>query len=142
MLDTTAILIDRFLIFPRNTGRIPLVLPGDLVFFKARDRDTSRGVVSYEGACIAHAYKVSGGRVKVECALNDGHGFLSVLEAITTDDFSREHAVCPLSGIEKHPLVGGYLYTSAIVFSIGATAGVLYREVVRWWEGPLWEVPL
>ena len=38
--------------------------------------------------------------------------------------------------------MGGYLYTSAIVFSIGATAGVLYREVVRWWEGPLWEVPL
>ena len=50
--------------------------------------------------------------------------------------------MCPLSGIEKRPLVGGYLYTSAIVFSIGATAGVLYREVVRWWEGPLWEVPL
>ena len=43
--------------------------------------------------------------------------------------FSREHAVCPLSGIEKRPLVGGYLiYTSAIVFSIGATAGVLYIE--------------
>ena len=38
--------------------------------------------------------------------------------------------------------MGGYLYTSAIVFSIGAIAGVLYREVVRWWEGPLWEVPL
>ena len=53
------------------------------------------------------------------------------------DDFSREHAVCPLSGIEKCPLVGGYLYTSAIVFSIGATAGVLYREVVCWWEGLL-----
>ena len=58
------------------------------------------------------------------------------------DDFCREHAVCPLSRIEKHPLMGGYLYTSAIVFSIGATAGVLYNEVVRWWEGPLWEVPL
>ena len=58
------------------------------------------------------------------------------------DDVSWEHAVYPLSGIEKRPLVGGYLYTSAIVFSIGATAGVLYREVVRWWEGPLWEVPL
>ena len=27
--------------------------------------------------------------------------------------------------------MGGYLYTSAIVFSIGATAGVLYREVIR-----------
>ena len=45
-------------------------------------------------------------------------------------------------GVEKHPLVGGYLYTSAVIFSIGATAGVLYREVVRWWEGQLREVPL
>ena len=56
--------------------------------------------------------------------------------------FSRERAVCPLSGIEERPLVGGYLYTTAIVLSIGATAIVRYREVVRWWEGPLWEVPL
>ena len=71
-------------------------------------------------------------------------GFLSVRyeRRFSTDGFSREHAVCPLSRIEKRPLVGGYLYTSAIVVSIGATAGVLYREVVRWWEGPLWEVPL
>ena len=38
--------------------------------------------------------------------------------------------------------MGGFLYISTIVISIGATAGVLYREVVRWWEGPLWEVPL
>ena len=37
--------------------------------------------------------------------------------------------------------MGGF-YTSPIVIPIGATAGVLYREVVRWWEGPLWEVPL
>ena len=58
------------------------------------------------------------------------------------DDFIQEHAVCLLSGITKRPLVGGYLYTSAIVISIGATAGVLHREVVRCWENPLWEVPL
>ena len=30
---------------------------------------------------------------------------------------------------------------STIVILIGATLGVLYREVVRWWEGPVWEVP-
>ena len=54
------------------------------------------------------------------------------------ENFSREHTVCPLSGIKKRPLVGGYLYTSAIVFPIGATAGVLYREVVRWSEVPLY----
>jgi len=29
-----------------------------------------------------------------------------------------------------------------LVISIGATASVRYREVVRSWEGPLWEVPL
>ena len=58
-------------------------------------------------------------------------------------DFSnRDLADCPLSGIKKHPLMGGFLYTSTIVISIGATASVLYIEVVRWWEGPLWEVPL
>ena len=49
---------------------------------------------------------------------------------------------CPLSGIKKRPLVGGWLNTSSIVISIGATASVRYREVVRSWEGPLWEVPL
>ena len=32
--------------------------------------------------------------------------------------------------------------TSSVVISIGATASVRYREVVRSWEGPLWEVPL
>ena len=40
------------------------------------------------------------------------------------DDFSRQYTVCLLSGIEKCPLMGGYLYTGAIVISIGATAGV------------------
>ena len=87
-------------------------------------------------------------RIKGVCqgrvCVNGRRGFLSVRyeRRFSTDGFSLEHALCPLSGIEKRPLVGGYLYTSAIVFSIGATAGVLYREVVRWWEGPLWEVPL
>ena len=77
--------------------------------------------------------------------INGGRGLMSVRydeRRFSMDDFRREHAVCPLSGIEKRPLVGGYLYTSAMVVSIGATASVLYREVVSWWEGPLWEVPL
>jgi len=34
------------------------------------------------------------------------------------------------------------LNISSVVISIGATASVRYREVVRSWEGPLWEVPL
>ncbi len=69
--------------------------------------------------------------------------YLSTIKRQFSTDFcSREHAVCPLSGIKKRPLVGGFLYISTIVISIGATASVLYREVVRWWEGPLWEVPL
>ena len=46
--------------------------------------------------------------------------------------FNRDHADCPLSGIKKRPLVGGFLYTSTIVISIGGTASVLYIEVVRW----------
>ena len=40
--------------------------------------------------------------------------------------FNRDHADCPLSGIKKRPLVGGSLYTSAVVISIGAIACVLY----------------
>ena len=36
------------------------------------------------------------------------------------------------------PLVGGWLNTSSVVISFGATASVRYREVVRSWEGPLW----
>ena len=38
--------------------------------------------------------------------------------------------------------MGGWLNTSCIVVSIRAIASVRYREVVRSWEGPLWEVPL
>jgi len=34
------------------------------------------------------------------------------------------------------------LNISSVVTLIGATASVCYREVVRSWEGPLWEVPL
>ena len=49
---------------------------------------------------------------------------------------------CPLSGIKKRLLVGGWLNISLIVNLIRAIASVRYREVVRWWEGPLWEVPL
>ena len=48
------------------------------------------------------------------------------------DLLNWDHADCPLSGIKKHPLVGGFLYTSTIVTSIGGTASVLYIEVVRW----------
>ena len=55
---------------------------------------------------------------------------------------SWEHVVCPLSGIKKRPLMGGWFTTSFIVNSIGAIASVRYREIVRWREGPLWEVPL
>ena len=43
---------------------------------------------------------------------------------------------------QESPLVGGRFTTSSIVNSIGAVASVRYREIVSWWEGPLWEVPL
>jgi len=55
---------------------------------------------------------------------------------------SWEHAACPLSGIKKCPLMGGWINTSSVVLSFGATASVLYRGVVRLWEGSLWEVLL
>jgi len=76
--------------------------------------------------------------------MKDRCGFLFVRykRHCCTELVSWEHAACPLSGIKKRPLVGGWLNTSSVVISIGATASVRYREVVRSWEGPLWEVPL
>ena len=76
--------------------------------------------------------------------MKDGCGFLFVRykRHFCTELISWEHVACPLSGIKRRPLVGGWLNTSCIVFSIRAIAGVRYREVVRSWEGPLWEAPL
>ena len=68
--------------------------------------------------------------------------FVCYERQFSMDFCSREYTVCPLSGIKRRPLVGGFLYTNTIVTSIDDTAGVLYREVVRWWEGLLSEVPL
>ena len=76
--------------------------------------------------------------------MKDGCGFLFVRykRHFCTELISWEHVACPLSGIKRRPLVGGWLNTSCIVVSIRAIASVRYREVVRSWEGPLWEVPL
>jgi len=71
-----------------------------------------------------------------------GFPFVRYKKRYFTELVSWEHAACPLSGIKKRLLVGGWLSASSVVISIGATAGVHYREVVRSWEGPLWQVPL
>ena len=77
-------------------------------------------------------------------SMKDRCGFLFVRykRHCWTDFVSWEQVACLLSGIKKRPLVEGWLNTSSLVISIGATANVRYREVVRSWEGPLWEVPL
>ena len=76
--------------------------------------------------------------------MKDRCGFLFVRykRHCCTELVSWEHAACPLSGIKKRPLVGGWFNTSSIVISIGAAVSLHHREVVRSWEGPLWEVPL
>jgi len=76
--------------------------------------------------------------------MKDRCGFLFVRykRQYCTELVSWEHAACPLSIINKRPLVGGWLNTSSVVISFGATASVHYREVVHLWEGLLWEVPL
>ena len=87
-----------------------------------------------------HALTISNSCTKDRC----GFLFVRYKRHCCTELVSWEHATCPLSGIKKRPLVrvGGWLNTSSIVISFGATASVRYREVVRSWEGPLWEVPL
>ena len=55
---------------------------------------------------------------------------------------SRERGSCPLSGIQKRPLLGGCLSITTMVISICNTDCVRCREVVRFSEGPLMEVRL
>ena len=76
--------------------------------------------------------------------MKDRCGFLFVRykRHCCTELVSWEHASCPLFGIEKRPLMGSWLNTSYMAISIGATASVRCWEVVRSWEGPLWEVLL
>ena len=47
--------------------------------------------------------------------------------------------MCPLSGVERFPLFGGFQCTGR---GIGTGNNVCYIEVVHSWEGPLIEVPL
>ena len=63
----------------------------------------SRGVVSYEGARMSIKYK---GVCQERSCINAGRSF-RYKRRYSTDDFSREYAVYPLSRIEKHPLMGG-----------------------------------
>ena len=56
--------------------------------------------------------------------------------------FESEHGFCPLSGIEKRPLLGGCLSITTMVISIRNTDSVRCWEVVRFSEGPLSEVRL
>ena len=50
--------------------------------------------------------------------------------------------MCPLSGVERFPLFGGFQCTNFNWRAIGTGNNVRYIEVVRPWEGPLIEVPL
>ena len=58
------------------------------------------------------------------------------------NNFSREHAVCPLSRIKKRHLMGGYLSLVLQHFQSVPQLVSFIEKVVRWWEGPLCEVPL
>ena len=64
--------------------------------------------------------------------------------SVIRGSFQRTFAVGSMQFVRcpESRSVRSWGYISTIVISIGATASVLYREVVRWWEGPLWEVPL
>ena len=86
-------------------------------------------MVSYQGVHMHIKYK---GACQGRSRTNGGHGFLAVRCERRLSMRQLQLGACSLSAVRNRegPVVGGYLYTSA-------TAGVLYREVVRWWEGPL-----
>ena len=50
--------------------------------------------------------------------------------------------MCPLSGLERFSLFGGFQCINFNGRAIGTGNNVRYVEVVRSWEGPLIEVPL
>ena len=52
------------------------------------------------------------------------------------------HAGCPLSGVERYPLLGGSKYTISIGRTIGGMEFVCCTEVVCLSESPLLEVSL
>ena len=52
------------------------------------------------------------------------------------------HAGCPLSGVERCPLLGGSKCTVSIGRAIGGMDFVRCKEVVRYSESPLLEVSL
>ena len=57
-------------------------------------------------------------------------------------DASLDCGRCPLSGVERLSLLGGYLHTKCMLKSIGTLVLGRPREVGRFWEGPLREAPL
>ena len=73
-------------------------------------------------------------------------GVFSCLSAIRRQfciEKSRwEFEFCPLSGIKKHPLLGGCFSITTMLISIRNTELVRCREVVRFSEGPLSEARL
>ena len=73
-------------------------------------------------------------------------GVVSCLSAIGRQfciEKSRwEFEFCPLSGIEKRPLLGGCFSITTMLISIRNTELVRCREVVRFSEGPLSEARL
>ena len=77
--------------------------------------------------------------------MKDRCGFLFIhyKRHCCTELVSWEHAACLLSGIKKRPLVGGWLNTSSVVIQlVPQPVSIIELEVVRLWEGPLWEIPL
>ena len=112
--------------------------------------DSTRSSKIMKNTCMSSDFSLIhfSGLVRTLPILNsctkDRCGFLFVRykRHCCTELVSWEHAACPLSGIKKRLLVGGWLNICSVIISIGATASVRYWEVVHWWERLLWEVLL
>ena len=89
------------------------------------------------------AGRVSARRGLIKANLEDVVSWCPLFrDTFCTEKCGRERESCPLSGIRKRPLLGGCECITSKVISIRIMGSVRCREVVRFSEGPLWEVRL
>jgi len=120
--DTTLSLFLGQLRFRSGDLKTYLVMPTS-----ATNKNSGVRTVKVRLCCAWWSYKHYFNTIELLSNCHGGFLFVRYKGHCCTEFVSLEHAACPLSGIKKRSLVGGWLNTSSVVISIGATAGVRYR---------------